>query len=253
MLHVIKELENLEIRNEKESLGYLSDFYIDDLSWTTRYVVVDTGKWLTGKKVLVSPHSIKKPDFLENVIYTNLSKEQIEKSPHVSEKEPVSRQNEIDLQKYYGWPAYWTITPSMQEVIEENKKSTKARKGENDTERDSHLRSIREIRKYYIEGINGEIGIVDGFVIDDDKWLIKYLVLDTRKWLHWLPGGKKILITPEWIRKIEWNKSKMFVDLDKETIEKSPEFKSAEEIDEKYENKLFACYKEFIDKKIINV
>ncbi len=251
MLHRIKNLENLKISNEKESLGFLSDFYIDDQSWITRYIVVDSGNWLTGKKVLVSPHSIKKPNFLENKIYTDLTKEQIENSPHISEEEPISRQHEIDLHNYYGWPAYWTLNPSMHDLVEQHRQDMKNEKKEIDY--DPHLRSIREIRNYYIEGIEDEIGVVDSFLIGDHNWKIKYLVLDTRIWLHWLPGGKKVLVAPEWINKINWSKSRMYLDLDKETIEKSPEFKSVEEIDEEYENNLFICYKKFIDKKIVDV
>lgn len=251
MLYIIKNLENMKISNKIENLGYLNDFYIDDLSWTTRYVVLDTGNWLTGKKILISPHSIDKPNFLDNIIYTNLTKEKIANSPEISEVEPVSRKHELKLLKYYGWPPYWTFSPSMQNIVNQNIKDQSDNPKANFN--DSHLRSIREIRKYYIQGLDDEIGVVDSFIIDDHNWIIKYLVLDTRIWLHWLPGGKKVLVAPEWIRNIEWKNSKMYLNLDRETIEKSPEFKSAEEIDEEYENKLYACYKEFIDKIIVDV
>jgi hypothetical protein len=250
MLHVIKDLERLKINTIDEDIGYVYDFYFDDKSWITRYIVVDTGNWLTGKKVLVSPYSIKKPNFIEKTISTNLTKKQIENSPHISFEEPVSRQFEQMLSDYYGWPAYWSMDASMQAMAamnkDENPKSLRIKDG------DPHLRSVREVRDYNIQAIDGEIGIVDSFIIDDENWVIKYLVIDTRKWLHWLPGGKYVLIAPEWIEKIEWRKSKVNVALDRNTIENGPEFTSVEAIDDKFENKLYNCYKNFIEQKIVD-
>jgi len=185
------------------------------------------------------------------VIYTDLNREQIENSHHISEKEQVSRQHEINLHKYYGWPAYWSMTSSMQGVLEKVHNEIEEEKKSKDN--DTHLRSIRELRNYDVEVIDGDVGVVDSFVLDDNKWIIKYIVLDTRKWLHWLPGGKYFLIAPEWTKEIKWNDSKIAVDLDKETIENGPEFKSAEEIDEEFENRIYSCYKVFIDRKIVDV
>lgn len=250
MLHAIKDIENFKLKNKNQDLGHIKDFYIDDLSWVTRYIVVDTGSWLTGKKVLISPHSLKKPNFLDNVIYTDLTQEQIKGSPHISEKEPVSRQHEIDLRKYYGWPAYWSMTTSMQGILDDIKKEIEA---EESKEKDPHLRSIRELRGYDVQAIDGDVGIVDSFIIDDDKWVIKYIVFDARKWLHWLPGGKYFLFAPEWTKDIKWDNSKIIVNLDRDTIENGPEFTSAKDIDSQFENKLYICYKSFLDKKIVDV
>lgn len=251
MLYVIKKLENLKISNTNEEIGYLKDFYFNDESWITRYIVVDTGNLFTGRKVLISPNSIKKPNFLEGIIYTNLTKKQIEESPPISEDEPVSLQHQIKLSEYYGWPAYWSMGVSMQEAIEAIKREL----NENDMEQknDSHLRSIREVRNYRIEAIGGEIGVIDSFIIDDMNWTIKYLVIDTRKWLHWLPGGKNVLVAPEWIKELDWENSKVIVDLDKKIIEEGPEFDEAREIDEEFENRLYTCYKKFVERKIIDV
>ena len=199
---------------------------------------------------MISPYSLKKPNFIKNEIYTELTKEQIENSPHISEKEPVSHQHELDLHKYYGWPAYWSMNTSMQGVLEDIKTEIEEEKSENN---DPHLRSVSELRSYDVEAVDGEVGVVDSFLIDDNKWIIKYVVLDTRKWLYWLPGGKYFLIAPEWTKDISWNDSKIVVDLDKETIKNGPEFKSAEEVDEQFENSIYSCYKTFIDKKIIDV
>lgn len=248
MLHLMKDLENLKIVNEREELGYLNDFLVDDTSWTTRYIVVDTGNWITGQKVLISPHSLKKQNFVDKLIYTGLTKQKIEDSPPISKDESVSRQHEINLFEYCGWPAYWNLGAQTQAILES--KDNGIRKKNNG---DQHLRSIREIRNYNVEAIDGEIGIVDDFIIDDKNWILKYLVVDTRKWLHWLPGGRNVLISPEWTKEIKWHESKINIDLDKYTIEQSPKFNSVEKIDSAFENRLYNCYKQFIQKKIVDV
>jgi hypothetical protein len=246
MLHTIKEFERLKIDAADGSIGFVYDFYFDDVTWTTRYLVVDTGKWLTGRRVLVSPYSIKNSDFKNKQLSVTLKKEQIKNSPNISDDEPVSRQHEQVLTEYYGWPVYWTVDPSLQAMVamkEDEIKTDQEKKG------DPHLRSIREVRNYDVQVLEGEIGIIDSFIVDDESWIIKYLVLDTRKWLHWLPGGKFVLISPEWIESIDYKQSKVFLEVDKEAIENSPNYDAGMEINHKYEKKLYDCHKAFLDRK----
>ncbi|MBL1213326.1 MAG: PRC-barrel domain containing protein [Ignavibacteriae bacterium] len=245
MLHVVKDLERLKIDAIDGDIGYVYDFYFDDVTWTTRYLVADTGKWLTGRRVLLSPNSVEKPDFKEKELSVNLKREQIESSPSISEDEPVSLQHEKLLGDYYDWPAYWSMDPALQSMFamkddEHNKDVSSG---------DPHLRSIREVRSYDVEALDGDIGVVDSFIIDDNNWNIKYLVIDTRKWLHWLPGGKFVLISPKWIDKVDYQSSKIFLSVDKKTVEEIPEFEHAKDIDMKFENKLYDCYRAFLNRK----
>lgn len=245
MLHVIKDLERLKINAKDGDVGYVYDFYFDDTTWITRYIVADTGNWLTGRSVLLSPNAVDKSDFNEKALSVNLKKEQIENSPSISEDEPVSLQHEKLLTDYYGWPAYWTLDPALQSMVA-MKQDEYEKEG---TQGDPHLRSIREVRSYDVEVLEGDIGVVDSFIVDDSNWNIKYLVVDTRKWLHWLPGGKFVLISPEWIDKVDYQRSKIFLSVDKKTIEDIPEYEHAEDIDMKFENKLYDCYKTFLNRK----
>jgi hypothetical protein len=248
MLHIVKDLEKLKIDSLNGELGYVHDFYIDDQEWITRYIVVDTGNWLTGRKVLISPHAVNKPNFDEKSISVDLTTKQIEESPSILIDEPVSRQREKLLSKYYGWPIYWTVDPVAQSIraqqaIEEQKKM-QANKSV-----DPHLRSIREIRDYSVKAIDGEVGKVDAFLINETDWTIKYLVIDTRKWFTWLPGGSYHLISPRWIKDIDWSESRIDIEYDKETLENSPLYDSNKELDDEFENRLYDCYSAFIEKK----
>jgi hypothetical protein len=246
MLRTIKDLERLKIEAEDGNIGFVYDFYFDDVSWTTRYLVIDTGKWLVGRRVLVAPDSIKEPDFDKGLLSVNLKKEQIKNSPSISEDEPVSRQQEKVLMEYYGWPVYWTVDPALQAMVA--MKEDQMKKGDENAG-DPHLRSVREVRNYDVEVIDGDIGIIDSLVIDIRNWKIKYLIVDTRRWLHWLPGGKFVLISPEWINIIDYKQSKVYLDVDKEAVENIPDYEPDMEISQKFENMLYDCHKAFLNRK----
>ena len=89
------------------SIGHVKDFYFDDKTWAIRYVVADTGTWLSGRQVLLSPHAFGSlfPDGRDLIV--NLTREQIENSPPIEWHKPVSRQYEEEYHRYYGWPYYW--------------------------------------------------------------------------------------------------------------------------------------------------
>jgi sporulation protein YlmC with PRC-barrel domain len=85
---------------------------------------------------------------------------------------------------------------------------------------DPHLRSTHDVSGYHIQATDGEIGHVEDFIIDDETWAIRYLIVDTRNW--W--PGKRILVSPQWIERVSWNESKVFVNLSREAIKASPEY-----------------------------
>lgn len=118
------------------------------------------------------------------------------------------------------------MAPVAREAIE------KAEKG------DSRLRSTREVEGYHIEASDGAIGHVQEFIVDDEEWIIRYVVIDTRNWLP----GKKVLIAPEWIENIDWPSGKVQVARDRKTIKDSPEFDPARTVNREYETRLYDYY-----------
>ena len=103
---------------------------------------------------------------------------------------------------------------------------------------DVHLRSTQAVSGYNIESADGEIGHVDGFVIDDESWVIRYLEVATRNWLP----GKKVLVSPAWVEKVKWEDSKVYVGLTREAIRTAPEHIESPPIDREYENRLYFHY-----------
>jgi hypothetical protein len=107
MLRDASELKGLAIRATDGELGTAEEFYFDDDSWAIRYLRVETGGWLNGKQVLISPYSIVRTDWAARQVDVALTKEQVEKSPSIDTHKPVSRQHEVAYLGYYGYPYYW--------------------------------------------------------------------------------------------------------------------------------------------------
>jgi sporulation protein YlmC with PRC-barrel domain len=237
MLRSVKDLQGYKILATDGEIGRAHEFYFDDENWVIRYMILDTGKWLPGRRVLVSPVALGQPDWSSRLLPVVLSREQIENSPPISEDEPVSRQHEIDLIKYYDWPTYWPVSPIgappegvMGRASDEMK--TEEEKG------DPHLRSTREVSGYHIEASDGEIGHVEDFIVDDDSWIIRYLIIDTRNILP----GKKVIISPQWVKKVNWEESYVQILLSRESVKQSPEYDPSQPVNREYEENLYDYY-----------
>jgi sporulation protein YlmC with PRC-barrel domain len=234
MLRSIDELIGYTIEASDGDIGKVSNFLFDDELWTIRYLVANTGNWLVGRQVLIAPVAFyDKPKWESERFPLVLTKKMVEESPDITEDEPVSRQKESEIVSYYHWPVYWypEVRTSYNETIKTIKKDE-----EDNT--DSHLRSVQEVQGYHIEVIDGSIGHVEDFIIDDDKWEIMYLVVDTRNWLP----GRKVIVSRTWIDKVSWLNSKVTVDLNKEAIKMSPEFDPSAPINREYEEVLYDYY-----------
>ncbi len=221
-------------------IGRAKEFYFDDLHWAVRYLVADTGNWLTGLQVLISPYAMSSVDTQAEHITINLSKEQIENGPSLFLDKPVSRQFENDYFGYYQWPTYWSgseMWGNYPDIMRDNKDSKPASQHKNSG--DPHLRSTNAVSGYHIQANDGEIGHVFDFIIDTENWAIRYLIIDTTNWF----AGKKVLISPKWIDRISWHEAKVFVNLSSEEIRQAPEYSEEDLLTRDYEAQLNKYYK----------
>jgi len=220
-------------------IGKVIEFYFDDNHWAVRYLVADTGNWLTGRQVLISPYALVASVYPDEHIAVNLTNEQIENSPSLDTDKPVSRQFEMDYSEYFGWPLYWGgpyMWGAYPDLVHDiNRWSAPSRKAK---AWDPHLRSTDSVRGHHVQASDGEIGHVEDFVIDSDNWSIRYLIVDTHNW--W--PGKKVLIAPQWINRVSWDEAKVFVNLHRETIQQAPDFDGYLTITREYEKSLFQHY-----------
>jgi hypothetical protein len=235
MLHKSETLRGYTLSGLDGEMGKVKEFYFDDQHWVVRYLVAETGNWLSDRQVLISPHALTAVNLDELTIAVNLTKKQIEGSPSLNTDKPVSRQYEVEYYGYYGWPIYWGGMPYpylMPSLEKGNGPAKEEHKG------DPHLRSTQRVIGNYVQATDGSIGHIADFMIDDQTWAIRYLIVDTRNW--W--PGKKVLVSPAWIERISGPETKVYVNLSRSQIKESPEYTDDFQITRDYENKLHQHY-----------
>ena len=228
MLQSIKQLHGNKLGASDGDIGHVKDFYFDDQNWAVRYLVADTGSWLPGRQVLLSPHAIGSLHQAGKVLRVKLTRKKIEDSPAIESHKPVSRQHEEEYHRYYGWPAYW-LGDGMwgmggASVLETPPKTlpgeSTAANGSQPKRADAHLRSTQAVSGYHVQATDGIIGHVCDFMMDDKSWAIGQLVV---KIGHRFTGNE-VLIPVSKVDRISYDDSTVFVKLTKEAVEKSPAY-----------------------------
>lgn len=245
MLMTTMQLKGLVVRATDGELGTVDQVYFDDVTWGIRYLTVETGGWLSGRDILISPVSIIDADWQASRLDVALTKKQVENSPDINTHQPVSRQHEASYLGYYGYPLYWTgpymwgLTSYPAGISFPVTASTSTEDSSPTTQApDSHLWSSGAVTGYQIEALDGEIGHVSGFVFDDEAFAIRYIDVATRNW--W--PGKKVLVSPAWIDGVDWITSKVRVDISRQAIQDCPEYADSKPITREYETRLFSHY-----------
>lgn len=251
MLRSVNDLKGYDIIAANGVIGNIEEFYFDDEKLTVRYLVANTGNWLSGRQQLISPRSITHLDREKRNIHISLSKEQVKNSPGIDKHQPFSRQMEIIVSDYYGDSTYWDERPDLTaaQVATANADASMIKAAINDGSTaanavntpapDVHLRSMQEITAYHITAIDGEIGEVEDFFVETDDWSIRYIGLDTR---HLLPG-KHVLISTLWLGAINWAHRTVGINLTREQIKSSPDYDQITEISREHETRLHQHYR----------
>lgn len=233
----LNELKGYKILSGEGSLGFVHDFLFEDDRWLIRYVVVDTGRWLPGRKVLLSPEALIQMNVQEGAFTVALTREQVQSSPETDLDQPVSRQHEQVLRAHYGWPVYWgpagfgsgvaappNLPPPGAPLAPEG---------------NPHLRSFREVCGYNIHATDGEMGEVADLIVEMPSWMVRYLVVATHKWLP----GRKVLVAPPWLpHPISWTTKSVTVPWKRDTIKSSPEYDPEASLSRDYEGRLHEHY-----------
>ena len=257
MLRNTHDLTGATVRASDGDVGDVQDFYFDDEAWVIRYLVVDTGSWLNSRQVLVSPMLCSLPDWQQRTLAVERTREQIRSGPDIDTRRPVSRQQEADYMAYYNTPAYWggdglwgsAMTPDLlpgydagyvprdgpphmpQEAYGRNL-------GLWSPDEDPHLRSCKAVTGHRIEAADGDIGHVDGFLLDDRTWAIRYMIINTSNW--WL--GHQVLIAPTWIDAVDWPSQSVMVSLTRQAIQAAPAYNPLVQPERAEELRLYQHY-----------
>ncbi len=237
MLVAGSALEGYAIEANDGRIGTVGTLLFDDTTWKIRWLVVDTGSWLTGRQVLIHPSAIGAADHRLRQLPVNLTKARIEASPDIQQDAPVTMQMESHLYNYYGWDPYWGANYHGAGITDfgmaggygmpyagprRTMDYDTAQGGSDDG--DSHLRSMDSVRGYHILATDGSIGHVENFLVDDTAWAIYYLIVDTSNW--WF--GAHVLMSPFAVTSIDWNDSNIRLNVSQAQVRTSPPWDPAD-------------------------
>lgn len=241
MIRSVKEMMSFEVVATDGQIGSVDDFYFDDERWAVRYVVVDTGRLLSGRRVLISPVSVSRTEWGEKRLLLSISRERVNNSPGIDTHQPVSRRHERDYLDYCGYPYYWAhaglwgvhptpMLPTPDQIARQRARSAAAERSAADRG-DTHLRSASEVSGYIIHALDGDLGHVTDVLCEDVSWAIRYLVVDTSNW--WF--GKHVLVAPEWVTDITWSERSVSVNVTRQLLQSAPLYDRAEHVDRQWE------------------
>lgn len=222
LLRSAQQIRNAGIHALDGDIGEVHDILFDDSTWEIRYLVVDTSRWLLGRKVLIPPEVVLPGNDDDESIRLNLTKEQIKNSPDIETDRPVSEQMRATLAGYYGWatmppggiapavgsPEMWAppLSPMKPDQDEE-------------PPGDPHLRSTKEVIGYHILTADGELGQVEDVAIERERPAVAGLIADTRSFA----GGREVLIPVSLIREIDWLEQRVKVRVATRELQEQPE------------------------------
>ncbi len=238
MLRSVRAILKADLHATDGDIGRCVDFLFDDQHWTIRYMVADTGKWLRGRKVLIAATSLGDWDWRSDKVPVGFSRNGIQTSPPLSSDMPVSLQYEQQLANHYGWfpyshgPCVWsgplTAPPA----------STSSRGDDIEVPGAHHLRSVKEVSGYHVQARDDAVGCVDDFLVEPLTWTIRYLVVDTHRWLT----DRKVLIPPPWAETVDWKRKRLNVRMNCQAIADSPVYDQRKVLSREDELALFKHY-----------
>jgi sporulation protein YlmC with PRC-barrel domain len=216
----VKHLQSYRIEARDGSLGRVGELYFDDEKWTIRYLMTHLEKMLGKRLALISPTTVERIDWKNGTIQVRLTREQVANSPEVRGEQPIERAKEQELSRYYGIPAYWDGVGLWGNHLYPGLLSTEDGEKENPLnsnppeENGVHLHSTEEAMSYRIEAMDGWIGQVEDFVVEEKSWEIQFLVVEAGDWLP----GKKVIVDTHWIDEVDRSQGKVRVSLPRNAI-----------------------------------
>lgn len=251
MLLNLSTIRGRKVAASDGNIGSVSDILFDDISWMIRWLVVDTGDWLSGRKILLPPAALGHAEPTAKTFPVRLTKAEVEASPELDTHRPVSRQFETSTYDHYGWSPYWgsgfylggtgmtggglSITGDT-EATSRGDELDRLQQGL----KEPHLRSAQEVTGYRIHAADGEIGHLADLILEDTDWNIYFLIVDTSNW--WI--GQKVLISPRLALDIRWAEQLIYLDVDRKEVMDSPPFKPVWPVDPAYEKRMTWNYVE---------
>jgi hypothetical protein len=243
MLRTLKNIEGCRVVATDGDIGTVVGFLLDEQRWVVRYFVVETGGFAGGRKLLISPISIRKGLLSHRVLQVGLTVDKVQYGPNPDLSEPITRQQERDYNRHYGYARYWGDAgpwgvgthPSALALM--RKDDVSADESAEETS-EVHLRADADVRDYRVEACDGVIGRIADFVVDEDSWEVCYLVVDTEVW----QSGPELLIPPAWATRTAYAHRTLKLDLSRQAVGSCPAWIPSRTIEREYEVRLHGHY-----------
>lgn len=210
MLLHIKDIQDYAVMATDGEMGTVYDWLFDDRDWAIRYLVVETGSWLSSRRVLLAPLVLHEPDTRQRHVPVALTREQVQYSPDVDTDKPVSRQKESDLHAYYGWPRYWVRSdPLFTGLVNAGYTATELRRKEKALRRGNrHLRSARTVLGYQLYTSAGESGTLEDGLFEAPSWTLRFL----DGYIRHAGERTPVTIPVARVTKIDWARAAVHID-----------------------------------------
>lgn len=223
MLRSVKKIRGYTVAAVDGKAGSIEDLLFEEGSWEIRYVVDHLG----ARSVLLAPAVLGNFDEDAKTLSVGLNREQVDGCI------PLPAEADTRWAPEFVTPRVSAAgsAPAPIDTGEETPLRIAPGPG---------LRSAAELKGYTIRARDGDIGHVDDFVLDDEAWVFRYLVVDTRNW--W--PGKGVLVATGWIDRISWADGVVGLDLTREAIRHSPPFDPSQPVNREYERDLYEHYGE---------
>jgi hypothetical protein len=226
MLRSLQDLAGFECEATDGPIGTVEDFYFDDRTWHLRVFTVVAGPWLAARKLLIPSRSIDDVHGSERRLTASLTLAQVRAGPDIDSMEPVSRQHEVWRYGYYGYPP---ADAASKEAFFAAQSEMHRERGD-----DLDLRSFRAMLRYHIRATDGDIGHLEGMIVDDETWDIRYLIVNTSDW----GLGRSVLLATAWVNDVSWLDAIVTVGVEREAVKQAPVYRPGEAIDRSYETRL---------------
>jgi hypothetical protein len=243
MLRSIKSLHDYTLAAADGEIGRCKDFLFDDRDWVVRYMVADTGGWLPGRKVLISPLALLRPDWMTRQFPVALTRQEIEDSPALDAHAPVSREYEIVYHRFFSLPFYWVgaelwgTHPDPAGVVHPVPDQPETPPPDA-VVKEGHLRSCNEVMRYELQAREGDREPIDDLIADDSSWALRFVVVDTRRWI---PGGQ-VLVPTHRVESVDWTNTLVHSNLMVDEIKNSPPYSPGMPVNVEYEKRLYDYY-----------
>ncbi|PAV29819.1 hypothetical protein CIL05_10675 [Virgibacillus profundi] len=232
MFYLSSNLKTYNIHASDGEMGKVKDLYFDDKRWAIRYAIIDTRKWLPGRRVLLSPSSFLTLNEADKFLEVEFDKETVRNSPSIPDETLITQDVENSLVGYYGWTKYWTGNmlwgPNESPMTAyKNHEEALLQEQPVDSHRDYDLRSEDETIGFKVHADNGKIGTIADMIYDDQKWKIQYIIVQSSD--H--PVEEEYFVFPtEDIESADWFEHDLYVKKSLEEVKMRKIYKTKESI-----------------------